>query len=77
MPEIWIGGSDLVKQGTFSWINGDAWNYTNWAYPEQPNHKEKQDCIQMREDGFWDDVICSKVLRFICQQSRTVGAYSK
>ena len=73
----WIGGTDRDQQKTFSWLNLEAWNFTNWASPNQPNHKQNQDCIQMRQDGTWDDVICSKTISFICQQNGFVGANSK
>ena len=35
----WIGGNDLVKEGTWVWTDGSPWNYQNWAENE-PNNKD-------------------------------------
>lgn len=34
---LWIGLSDAANEGVFSWSNGDALTYTNWA-PGEPNN---------------------------------------
>ena len=73
----WLGGTDRDQEETFSWINGEDWNFTNWAKPNQPNHKQKQDCVELRKDGLWDDVLCSKPLPFICQLPGFFGANRK
>ncbi len=35
--DIWLGGTDEVVEGTWEWITGEAWDYTNWA-PGEPNN---------------------------------------
>ena len=32
----WLGGTDEAKEGTWKWITGESWSYTNWGSGE-PN----------------------------------------
>ena len=34
----WIGGNDLVKEGTWVWTDGSPWNYKKWAENEPNNN---------------------------------------
>ena len=38
----WIGGNDLVEEGTWVWTDGSPWNYKNWAENE-PNNEDTTD----------------------------------
>lgn len=38
---FWIGGHDMNVEGSFEWINGEPWAFTNGAYPwavDEPNN---------------------------------------
>jgi len=37
----WAGGTDEGSEGTWRWVNGEAWSYTNWAYG-QPGNKQQR-----------------------------------
>lgn len=50
----WIGGTDEVTEGTWAWVNGDTWNYTNWNSGE-PNNSGNEDYATIRPDGTWND----------------------
>lgn len=33
----WLGATDLIAEGVFEWVSGEAFGYTNW-YPGEPNN---------------------------------------
>lgn len=33
--QILIGGTDAAIEGTWTWITGETWSYTNWNYGNQ------------------------------------------
>ena len=71
--EMWIGGNDIVKEGTFVWVaNGQTTTYLNWG-PMQPNNRwGNENCVIISKDtayGFdytWGDDLCTKEFRYIC-----------
>ena len=52
---IWLGGSDTANEGTWSWITGESFTYSNWE-PNEPNGGNSQNYLQMYSSGNWDDV---------------------
>nr|KAG5691741.1 hypothetical protein BaRGS_010244 [Batillaria attramentaria] len=62
VDNVWIGLQDFVREGRFVWISTlEPPTYTNWA-PGEPNNNDNQnqneggqDCVQLRENGQWDD----------------------
>ena len=60
---IWLGGSDTANEGTWSWITGEAFTYSNWE-PDEPNGGTSQNYLQMYSSGNWDDVQ-NEVGRFV------------
>ncbi|CAK0778130.1 C-type lectin domain-containing protein [Gammaproteobacteria bacterium] len=36
--EVWLGGTDEAQEGTWKWITGEEWNYTNWTPGEPDNY---------------------------------------
>jgi hypothetical protein len=51
---FWIGGTDEQTEGTWLWVNGDAWGYTNWNGGE-PNNSGNEDYLMMNTNGTWND----------------------
>ena len=68
--KAWIGGNDLLQEGSFSWADGTAWSYNNWRSnaPNNGNANSEQDCVVLRTDGEWDDVSCDTTRNFVCQK---------
>lgn len=54
----WIGASDAVTEGTFRWVTGEPFSYTNWSTGE-PNNDENEDYANLwvMSDyfGLWND----------------------
>lgn len=51
----WIGGHDSNSEGTFEWVTGEPWGYSNLV----GNNTADQDCLWFRTDGKWDVDECS------------------
>ena len=54
----WIGGSDSAQEGTWTWSDGTAWDYTNWYTNEPNNAYGGQDFLHIYgwdSAGRWDD----------------------
>jgi len=50
----WIGGTDEVTEGTWAWVSGEAWSYTNWNSGE-PNNSGNEDYLTIGASGGWND----------------------
>jgi len=70
--DVWIGGDDLVEEGTWRWASGAPVNgYTDWA-PGEPDDKDGEDCMElMPKLGHWNDEDCDKIQPFICEKPMT------
>jgi gliding motility-associated-like protein len=56
---IWIGYTDVVTEGTFLWLDGSPFGYTNWNTGEPNNAGGNENCTQMYPNGTWNDLDCS------------------
>ena len=65
----WIGLTDFLNEGTFSWVDESLVSYTNWRSGQPNNGNNNQHCTQIRPDGDWDDVICDKNQQYVCQKN--------
>lgn len=77
--DTWIGGTDLVTEGTFLWDDGTAFVYTAWAAGEPNNggNTYQEDCVVIagsRAEKLWDDRPCdatevptSGTFAYLCQ----------
>jgi len=65
---VWIGASDRNREGTWEWVTGERFGFTNW-YRNQPSYKRDEDCLQFNyyEKGAWSDEDCDLDKSFICQ----------
>ena len=58
----WIGGTK--SNGAWTWMDGSAWNYTNW-YSGEP---DSSSILGMRDDYQWFDTSSSSSFKYaICQ----------
>ena len=71
--EVWIGLHDTATQNTFEWTDGTVFAYKNWDASQPNNAGGRQDCAVMRASGKWDDLICSKDYKFVCETSTSTS----
>ena len=53
----WLGGTDAAVEGTWSWVTGEAWIYTNW-WGGEPNNTGNEDFLALDLRGVayaWND----------------------
>uniref|UniRef100_A0A7S2RT45 C-type lectin domain-containing protein n=1 Tax=Mucochytrium quahogii TaxID=96639 RepID=A0A7S2RT45_9STRA len=68
---VFIGLSDIRKEGVFEWDSGTAVEYTNWGAGEPKKHGEEFDCVVLR-NSLWVNVKCSGEYAGVCE--RFVGS---
>lgn len=51
---IWIGGTDAISEGSWTWVTGEPWGYTRWAGGE-PDNLGDQDYALLIGNGLWND----------------------
>ncbi|XP_054565065.1 C-type lectin domain family 10 member A-like [Eptesicus fuscus] len=70
----WMGLSD--SEGAWKWVDGTdyATNFKNWK-PGQPDDWQGhglgggEDCAHFHPDGKWNDDVCQRLYRWICEAS--------
>uniref|UniRef100_A0AC34FTP9 C-type lectin domain-containing protein n=1 Tax=Panagrolaimus sp. ES5 TaxID=591445 RepID=A0AC34FTP9_9BILA len=62
--DFWIGGSDLISPGNWSWTDGSNFTFTNWNHSKNTSG---EDCLaQSISDGRWNAEDCFKPKPFVC-----------
>ena len=53
----WIGATDSADEGSYAWVTGEAWDYTNWWLGEHNNYNnEDYVAYDLRGAGWgWND----------------------
>jgi hypothetical protein len=51
----WAGGTDEHNEGIWVWINGESWDYSNWAPGEPNDHDLGQDYLVLKNGNRWAD----------------------
>jgi hypothetical protein len=53
--DLWLGASDSVQEGSWTWVTGESWSYTNW-YGSNPDNSGNEDYLSILSDGRWNDL---------------------
>ena len=63
----WIGlHRYLFDKTRWLWVDRSPLTYTHWDRYEPKNINEE--CVEMRSSGRWNDLRCSRKLRYICEK---------
>ncbi|KAM5215225.1 asialoglycoprotein receptor 1-like isoform 1-T1 [Hipposideros larvatus] len=68
----WIGLTD--QNGSWKWVDGTDYEtgFKNWS-PDQPDDwyghglGGGEDCVHFRDDGHWNDNVCQRPYRWVCE----------
>ncbi|XP_073430890.1 pulmonary surfactant-associated protein D-like isoform X2 [Dendrobates tinctorius] len=63
----YLGINDLVNEGSFRYPNGELIRYSNWNAKEPNNDNGVEDCVEMYENGNWNDKNCNEKRLIICE----------
>ena len=66
----WLGLNDIFTEGSFSWVDRGAGNFTAWA-KNQPNNFRDEDCVHALGVEYkyeWNDVKCGDCHQFTCKK---------
>ena len=50
----WLGLSDAAAEGTYQWVTGEPFGYSNWA-PGEPDADLNEDFVEMFATAQWND----------------------
>lgn len=64
----YLGLTDFLDEGTFSWVDGATVSFTAWRNNQPNNGGSNQHCVWIRPDGEWDDITCKRENAFVCQK---------
>ena len=73
----WLGATDEAEEGTWVWVSGEPWEYTNWA-PGEPNNADKGgehylSISYPEKSPLWNDLPLGE-LPFVCEWEPTQNA---
>ncbi|CAI9550725.1 unnamed protein product [Staurois parvus] len=62
-----MGINDIQKEGDFRDLSGEAIKYFNWLPSEPNNVAGNENCVEMWEEGKWNDENCARARLFVCE----------
>lgn len=67
----WLGADDTDGNNVYTWVDGTAWDHSNW-YPGEPNNPNGEKCLniygQAAHRSLWNDFPCSTPLKVVCKK---------
>jgi cysteine-rich repeat protein len=68
----WLGASDIDTEGTWTWENGEPWEWPlnvqpPWASPQEPNDDNGEDCLEIYDTGLFNDATCEAIIVPLCE----------
>lgn len=54
--DYFLGATDTAQEGTWKWITGEAWNYTDWR-SSSPSNGSGHNYLLAYTSGWWDALI--------------------
>ena len=63
---VWLGGIDEETEGSWKWITGETWSYSNWSDGE-PSGGEPYLDFNHHSTGKWNDETATKTHSYICE----------
>merc|ERR1712224_705440 len=69
-PSVWIGGSDIAKEGVWRWEYSDTEIQTFfWQSEDEPNGGLIENCLELATYKLgWNDKPCDNEINFLCQK---------
>ncbi|XP_029465327.1 mannose-binding protein-like [Rhinatrema bivittatum] len=65
--QAFLGISDQHVEGMFKYVTGEKLAFSNWNLGEPNNSKDGEDCVEILNNGKWNDIPCSLTRLIICQ----------
>ncbi|XP_063084441.1 CD209 antigen-like protein C isoform X2 [Cavia porcellus] len=67
---MWMGLSDLNKEGTWHWVDGSplSGSFADYWNKGEPNNVGGEDCAEFKDDG-WNDSRCENANFWICKKT--------
>jgi hypothetical protein len=53
---LYLGATDKDDEGKWGWVDGSAWEYTNWMKGQPNDYTGSEDYLATYDDGEWVDV---------------------
>ena len=64
---VFIGATDYANEGTWIWVTGEAFNYTNWSNNEPDNSGNNEHFAELNESNLWNDVPGTTQFRYVVE----------
>ncbi|SEG39561.1 Immunoglobulin domain-containing protein, partial [Eubacterium ruminantium] len=77
----WLGGTDYGTEGTFKWVNGESFSYTNFESGQPDNciygNYFAEDYLMIyKSTGTWNDYLDYKACAYIVEYDQVTANYS-